>query len=168
MKCRIPERQKIFNTKARDIIRRMVSDCSSLVFAEVWGWGTKRINEMRKDVEEIYKVYDAKYGRDTRRYLDDLMGRMIDEQYPIRPGSGSKVLVGREHDIAYLVHVYCLRQRGFGVNRITIYHDELQKRIRYYNKTFAEEPRVVVDVMENRLESRGVKLCADHSGVQRQ
>lgn len=158
MKCRIPQRQKILNPAARKAIRRMVGDCSFLVYAEVWGWGTKRINDMKRDVEELYEKFDAKYGEDTRGYIDELLRLFTDQYYPIRPGSGEKVLLGREHDIAYLVHVYCLRKRGYGITRIGIYHKELQKRIKYYNRVFDETPGVVVDVMENRLSSRGIRI----------
>ena len=35
---------------------------------------------------------------------------------------------------------------------------ELEKRIKYYNKTFSDAPGEVLGVMENRLATRGITL----------
>lgn len=157
MKCKIPQRQKILNPRARQAVRRQIGDCTALVLAETWGWGNQRLNDLKRDVEATYALYDDKY-KDSYEYTQMLVGLFTDGQYPVRPGSGEKVLLGREHDIAYLVHAYQLRKRGFGIGRIQTYHAELQKRIRYYNKTFADTPGEVVNVMENRLATRGITL----------
>ena len=47
MKCKIPQRQKILNQKARHVIRQQIGYCSALVLAETWGWGDKRLNDLK-------------------------------------------------------------------------------------------------------------------------
>lgn len=157
MKCRIPQRQKIFNHKARLVIRQQIGHCTAIVLAETWGWGNKKINDLERDVDEMYALYDNKY-KDTYEYTQALVRLFTDGSYPVRPGSGEKVLIGREHDIAYLCHAYQLRKRGFGIGRIQTYYTELEKRIKYYNKTFSDAPGEVLGVMENRLATRGITL----------
>ena len=157
MKCKIPQRQKILNQKARHVIRQQIGYCSALVLAETWGWGDKRLNDLKRDVDAMYSLYDDKY-KDSYEYTQMLVGLFTDGSYPVRPGSGEKVLIGREHDIAYLCHAYQLRKRGFGIGRIQTYYKELQKRIKYYNKTFSDAPGEVLGVMENRLATRGITL----------
>lgn len=81
--------------------------------------------------------------------------RMIGIEYPYRPGSGEKVLVGREHDIYFLAAMMALRREGYAEVRLARYQNELCKRIRYYNSTFDGAPEVVMDVMDNRLAQYG-------------
>ena len=56
MKCKIPQRQKILNQKARHVIRQQIGYCSALVLAETWGWGDKRLNDLKRDVDEMYAL----------------------------------------------------------------------------------------------------------------
>lgn len=163
MKCRVPERQRVLNPLARGVIRRQLGDCAELTLAEVWGWGDKRLREIRKDVQAMYDHYDPMYpdAHDYIRALLSLFEREGGDVYPVRQGSGEKVLVGREHDIVYLCYIYQLRRRGYGVNRIELFSKELSTRIRYYNHTFDDAPGYVLEVIENRLESRGIRLGGD-------
>ena len=121
MKCKIPQRQKILNQKARRVIRQQIGYCSALVLAETWGWGDKRLNDLKRDVDSMYALYDDKY-KDSYEYTQMLVGLFTDGSYPVRPGSGEKVLLGREHDIAYLCHAYSCASAGLvsaGYRRIT-------------------------------------------------
>lgn len=163
MKCRIPERQKVLNPLARGAVRRQLGNCAQLTLAEVEGWGDKRPREIRNDVQAMYDHYDPLYP-DTHDYIRALLSlfeREGGDVYPVRQGSGEKVLLGREHDIAYLCYVYQLRRRGHGAGRIDRFSNELSARIRYYNTTFDDAPGYVCEVIENRLESRGIRLGGD-------
>lgn len=75
--------------------------------------------------------------------------------YPCRPGSGEKVLVGREHDLYFLAALMALRRKGFADIRLARYQDELCRRIRYYKSTFDGAPEVVLGVMDDRLARYG-------------
>lgn len=161
MKCRIPERQKVLNPKARPHIRRQLGDCAELTLAEVFGFGNKRLAEIRADVQSMYDYYDSRYPDSAEyiRVLKELFANnKSDEAYPARPGSGEKVLVGREHDIVWLCYSYQLCRRGFGDGRIDIFRTELCKRIRYYNRTFDGDYESVIPVIENRLGQRGIRV----------
>lgn len=94
MKCKIPQRQKILNQKARHVIRQQIGYCSALVLAETLGWGDKRLNDLKRDVDAMYALYDDKY-KDSYEYTQMLVGLFTDGSYPVRPGSGEKVLLGR-------------------------------------------------------------------------
>lgn len=159
MKCKIPQRQKVLNPKARPQIRRQLGDCAELTLTEEYGWGDKRISEIRADVQNMYDFYDPLYP-DSGDYIRALTALFVrdGDVYPVRPGSGEKVLLGREHDIVYLCYAYQLRRRGYGLGRLQKFQDALCHRIRYYNKTFSGDYDSVIPVMENRLEQRGICL----------
>ena len=160
MKCRIPERQKVFNPLARGAILRQLGRCAELTLAEVWCWGDKRLRDIRDDVQSMYDHYDPLYpdSHDYIRALLSLFEKEGGDVYPVRQGSGEKVLIGREHDIVYLCYIYQLRRLGYGATRIELFSSELSKRIRYYNNTFDVAPEYVLGVIENRLETRGIRL----------
>lgn len=161
MKCRTPERQKQLDPRVRVHIRRMLGDCAELTLAEVFDFGDKRLRDIRGEVQSMYAEYDAKYP-DSLDYIRALVGLFETDgnSYicPVRPGSGERVLAGREHDIVYLCYAYQLRRRGFGQVRINRFLSELCRRIRYYNRTFAGDYDEVVPVMENRLAQRGIMV----------
>ncbi len=161
MKCRIPERQKQLDPRARVHIRRMLGDCAELTLAEVFDFGDKRLREIRDEVQRMYAYYDARYP-DSCDYIRALIALFQPDgkvcEYPVRPGSGERVLAGREHDIVYLCYAYRLRLRGFGQVRIDRFLTELCRRIRYYNRTFAGDYDAVIPVMENRLAQRGIMV----------
>lgn len=161
MKCMVPGRQRQMHPLARPHIRRQLGDCAQLTLAEVFGYGDKRLREIRGDVQRMYDYYDARYPEQTD-YIKALIDLFIPEgkefDYPVRPGSGEKVMLGREHDIVYLCYAYQLRRRGFGQDRIVRFQEELCRRIRYYNRAFDGDMREVVPVMENRLAQRGIRL----------
>lgn len=161
MKCRIPERQKQLDPRVRVHIRRMLGDCAELTIAEVFEFGDKRIREIRGEVQRMYSEFDSKYP-DSLEYIRALL-ELFDKdgkgyEYPVRPGSGERVLSGREHDIVYLCYAYQLRLRGFGQVRIQRFVSELCKRIRYYNRAFEGDYADVAPVIENRLEQRGITV----------
>lgn len=161
MKCRIPERQKQLDPRVRVHIRRMLGDCAELTLAEVFDFGDKRLREIRTEVQRMYTYYDARYP-DSYEYIRALIDLFQPEgkgyDYPVRPGSGERVLSGREHDIVYLCYTYQLRLRGFGQVRIDRFMTELCRRIRYYNRTFSGDYGEVVPVIENRLAQRGIMV----------
>lgn len=161
MKCRVPERQKQLDPRARVHIRRMLGDCAELTLAEVFNFGDKRLREIRDEVQRMYAYYDARYP-DSCDYIRALIALFQPDgkgyAYPVRPGSGERVLSGREHDIVYLCYAYQLRLRGFGQVRIDRFKSELCRRIRYYNRTFEGDYDEVIPVMENRLAQRGIMV----------
>ena len=57
MKCRIPGRDRQLDPKSRGLIRRQLGDCAELTIAEVFGYGNKRISELRRDVQNMYDFY---------------------------------------------------------------------------------------------------------------
>lgn len=158
MKARIPSRTKILNPKARPTIRKMLSRCSEQVMIEVFGWGGsgERLRSLEADIKKTLDEYDAKY-KDSGDELAAMVAeaRKVGIDYPFRPGSGEKVLVGREHDLFFLAALMELRKRGNADVRLKRYQDELCRRIRYYNSTFDGSPEVVLDVMDNRLAQYG-------------
>lgn len=162
MKCRIPGRDRQLDPKSRGLIRRQLGDCAELTIAEVFGYGNKRISELRRDVQNMYDYYDPRYP-DTLEYTRALLALFGQKEdvYPIRRGSGEKILFGREHDIIYLCYAYQLHRRGFGQDRINRFQSELCTRIRYYNKTFTGDYGSVVPVIENRLAQRGIAVGGD-------
>ncbi|MBQ7786148.1 MAG: hypothetical protein IJ381_08410 [Clostridia bacterium] len=126
---------------------------------EVFGWGGSgdRIVQLESDIKKILEEYDRKYPHDSG---DELRAMVADAKkngvdYPVRPGSGEKVLVGREHDLFFLASLMALRKKGYADERLKRYQDGVCERIRYYNYTFDGEPEVVLDVMDNRLERYG-------------
>lgn len=161
MKCRIPERQKQLDPRVRPHIRRMLGGCAELTIAEVFEFGDKRILEIRRGVQEMYAEFDSKYP-DSLDYIRALLDLFEQDgkryEYPVRPGSGERVLSGREHDIVYLCYAYQLRLRGFGQVRIERFVSELCKRIRYYNRNFIDDYGDVAPVIENKLERRGIRV----------
>ncbi len=164
MKCRIPERQRQLDPRVRVHIRRMLGDCAELTLAEVFDFGDKRLHDIRGEVQLMYAEYDAKHP-DSLDYIRALVGLFETDGnsyiYPVRPGSGERVLAGREHDIVYLCYAYQLRRRGFGQVRINRFLSELCRRIRYYNRTFTGDYDDIVPTIENRLEQRGIRVGGD-------
>ena len=158
MKCRIPGRERVLNPRARGAIRRQLGACADLTLAEVFGFGSKRLLEVREEVQKMYRRFDPLYP-DSAEYVRALVGLFGTDRdiYEVRPGSGEKVLFGREHDIVFLCYLYQLRLRKFGKDRLKRFQDELCFRIRYYNETFNGEWEEVVPVIENRLLQRGVR-----------
>lgn len=161
MKCRVPERQRHLDPRIRVHVRRMLGDCAELTLAEVFDFGDKRLREIRGEVQSMYAYYDARYP-DSLDYIRALVALFETDGnsyiYPVRPGSGERVLAGREHDIVYLCYAWQLRKRGFGQVRINRFLSELCRRIRYYNRTFEGEYDSVVPVIENRLAQRGIAV----------
>ena len=102
------------------------------------------------------RMKNAKY-KDSGDELAAMVkeARKVGVDYPFRPGSGEKVLVGREHDPYFLAALMALRKRGNAEVRLARYQNELCKRIRYYNSTFDGAPEMVLDVMDNRLAQYG-------------
>ena len=164
MKCRIPERQRQLDGRTRGLIRRQLGDCAELTIAEVFNFGDKRLRKIREEVQAMYAEFDPKYP-DSYEYIRALISLFRQDGgeyiYPVRAGSGEKVLYGREHDIVYLCYAYRLRLRGFGQERMDRFQTELCRRIRYYNKTFEGEYGSVVPVIENKLAQRGI-MVGDH------
>lgn len=158
MKARIPSRQRILNPLARPTIRAMLNRCSAQVMIEVFEWGGSgdRLLQLEAEIKKTLDEYDARYADSSAELaamVSDAKQHGID--YPCRPGSGEKVLVGREHDIYFIAALMVLRGRGFAETRLARYQDELCRRIRYYNKTFDGAPETVIDVMDNRLTRYG-------------
>jgi hypothetical protein len=161
MKCRIPERQRQLDPRMRGLIRRQLGDCAELTISEVFGFGDKRISSIHDEVQRMYAEYDPKYPDtyDYTRALLSLFGCDGGEYiYPVRAGSGEKVLYGREHDIVYLCYAYRLRLRRFGQVRIERFQTELCRRIRYYNEVFEGDYDSVIPVIENKLAQRGIRV----------
>lgn len=158
MKARIPSRTKILNPQARPTIRKMLSRCSEQVMIEAFGWGGsgERLRSLETEIKKTLDEYDAKY-RDSGEALAAMVeeARKVGVDYPCRPGSGEKVLVGREHDLYFLAALMALRRKGFADTRLARYQDELCRRIRYYNSTFDGAPEVVLGVMDDRLARYG-------------
>ena len=125
---------------------------------EVFGWGGsgERLRSLESDIKKTLDEYDAKY-KDSGDELAAMVAeaRKVGIDYPCRPGSGEKVLVGREHDLYFLAALMALRKRGNAEVRLARYQNELCKRIRYYNSTFDGAPEVVLDVMDDRLAQYG-------------
>ena len=125
---------------------------------EVFGWGGsgERLRSLEAEIKKTLDEYDEKY-RDSGEALAAMVAeaRKVGVDYPFRPGSGEKVLVGREHDLYFLAALMALRRNGFADVRLARYQDELCRRIRYYNSTFDGAPEVVLDVMDNRLAQYG-------------
>ncbi len=158
MKARVPERQRILNPKARPTIRAMLQRCAAQTLIEEFGFGGSgtRIKEIEDEVNSLLDEYDARY-KDSREEFEALLSYANEHgiDYPVRPGSGEKVLVGREHDLYFLASLIALRKRGYAEMRLARYQSELCKRIRYYNTTFDGAPEMVLDVMDDRLERYG-------------
>lgn len=159
MKARIPSRTRILKPHARPTIRKMLCRCSEQTLIEVFGWGGSgdRIRQLEADIKKTLDEYDARYPHDSGDELRAMAAYAKENgvDYPVRPGSGEKVLVGREHDLYFLAALMALRRRGFADERLRRYQDGLCERIRYYNYTFDGEPEVVMGVMEDRLARYG-------------
>lgn len=154
MNARIPERQRVLNPKARPTIRAMLSRCAAQTMIEVFDWGGsgERLQQMEAEIKKTLDEYDGKYkdsGDELAAMVKDARG--VGVEYPFRPGSGEKVLVGREHDIYFLAALMELRRKGYAETRLARFQDELCRRIRYYNSTFDGAPEMVLDVMDDKL-----------------
>lgn len=156
MNARIPSRQKILNPKARPKIRAMLCRCTEQTLIEVFEWGGSgdRLRQLEAEIKKTLDEYDSRYPNDSGAELSAMVAdakRLYGIDYPCRPGSGEKVLVGREHDLYFLAAMIALRKRGFAETRLARYQSELCRRIRYYNSTFDGAPEVVLEVMDDRL-----------------
>lgn len=168
MKARIPERQRILNPLARPTIRAMLNRCTAQVMIEVFAWGGSgnRLTELETEIRAVLDAYDAKYtdsGEQLAAMVED--AKKVGVEYAYRPGSGEKVLVGREHDIYFLAAMMVLRRKGFAETRLVRYQNELCQRIRYYNATFDGAPETVIDVMDDRLQRYGKAPSAQFAPV---
>ena len=159
MKARIPQRQRILNPLARPTIRAMLFRCAAQTLIEVFNFGGsgRKLAELEDGVKERLAKYDA-LSEDTGKVTQAMVAdaKKMNIEYIVRPGSGEKVLVGREHDIVYLAYLMELRQReGWAEVRLGRFHQELCRRIRYYNRTFDGTPDMVLPVMDDRLARYG-------------
>ena len=113
MKARIPQRQRILNPLARPTIRAMLFRCAAQTLIEVFNFGGsgRKLAELEDGVKERLAKYDA-LSEDTGKVTQAMVAdaKKMNIEYIVRPGSGEKVLVGREHDIVYLAYLMELRQ----------------------------------------------------------
>lgn len=171
MKVIIPERQRILNPKARPTIRAMLQRCAAQTLIEVFEFGGSgtRIRAVEDEVNRLLNMYDGRYT-DSKEEFKALLKYANEHgiDYPVRPGSGEKVLVGIEHDLMFLAYLVALHVlEHFGDKRLERFQKELCRRIRYYNYVFDGTPDVVLDVMDDRLARYGKTASEQFAPVKR-
>lgn len=171
MKARIPGRERHLKPIAKEAIRALINNCAKLTLIEVFDYGGsgKRIEQLQTGVNDLIQEM-RKSGSGNRDALYRLKEKLKTEckiDLELRSGHGEKVEIGDEHDLVYGAWMYMLRKREhFAQIRLDRFHDALNKKIRYYNRVFADDVGVVNEVMQNKLYQYGCRNAETIPGYQ--
>lgn len=173
MKARIPGREKHIRPIAREAIRVMINNCAKLTLIEAFGMGGggDRINRIQNCVNRIIDSVSSSDngGRDALYRMKEILKKECKIDLQLRPGHGEKVEIGDEHDLVYGAWMYALRkEEKYGQKRLDRFHDEINTRIRYYNRVFNDDVGVVNEVMQNRLHQYGCRSAETIPGYRNQ
>lgn len=144
----------------RDEARRSLRNVARLVLIEDLGFGASGdiIPGIMERAQAIMQKYDTLYP-DPRDETEAIARRLRAENidHTTTKGSGRKADLSREHDIFFCAMMLSLRKEKdrFGKIRMKRFFDCMNRKIAYYNNTFAGTGGAGFEVMRERLQQYG-------------